>query len=103
MRRIIFDDFKEWVFLEEKEWVITNGKNWLTSFSTLDKLPKRTLNTGVKNEYSPQLANTIRYNSAYEIRKNIIPKLLRRETWDEIVKRNMNMHIKTYPQLKKRN
>ena len=29
------------------------------------------------------------------------PKLLRRETWDEIVKRNMNMHIKTYPQLKK--
>jgi len=37
------DDFKEWVFLEEKEWVITNGKNWLTSFSTLDKLPKRTL------------------------------------------------------------
>ena len=25
--------------------------------------------TGVKNEYSPQLKNTIRYNSAYEIRK----------------------------------
>tara|TARA_R110000744_G_scaffold74254_1_gene148388 strand:- start:5412 stop:7286 length:1875 start_codon:yes stop_codon:yes gene_type:complete len=29
------------------------------------------------------------------------PELLRRETWDEIVRRNMNMHIKTYPQLKK--
>ena len=37
------DDFKEWVFLEEKEWVVTNGENWLASFSTLDKLPKRTL------------------------------------------------------------
>jgi len=33
--------FKEWVFLEEKEWVITDGKNWLCSFTTLDKLPKR--------------------------------------------------------------
>jgi ribonucleoside-triphosphate reductase (thioredoxin) len=27
------------------------------------------------------------------------PELLRRETWLEIVERNMNMHIKTYPQL----
>jgi len=27
------------------------------------------------------------------------PESLRRETWDEIVERNMNMHIKTYPQL----
>jgi len=35
-------DFKEWVFLEEKEWVLTNGKEWVASFSTLDKLPKRT-------------------------------------------------------------
>ena len=33
--------FKDWVFLEEKEWVLTDGKNWLCSFSTLDKLPKR--------------------------------------------------------------
>jgi hypothetical protein len=33
--------FKEWVFLEEKEWVVTDGKNWLYSFTTLDKLPKR--------------------------------------------------------------
>jgi hypothetical protein len=37
------DEYKEWVFLEEKEWVITNGTNWLASFTTLDKLPKRTL------------------------------------------------------------
>lgn len=29
-----------------------------------------------------------------------IPELERRETWDELVTRNMNMHIKTYPQLK---
>ena len=34
--------FKEWVFLEEKEWVLTNGNDWLASFTTLDKLPKRT-------------------------------------------------------------
>ena len=36
------DDYEEWVFLEEKEWVITNGNDWLVSFTTLDKLPKRT-------------------------------------------------------------
>ena len=29
------------------------------------------------------------------------PDDLRRETWDEIVDRNMEMHIKTYPQLEK--
>jgi ribonucleoside-diphosphate reductase alpha chain len=29
-----------------------------------------------------------------------IPALNRRETWDEIVTRNMNMHIKKYPKLK---
>jgi len=28
-----------------------------------------------------------------------IPELNRRETWDELVTRNMNMHIKKYPQL----
>jgi ribonucleoside-diphosphate reductase alpha chain len=28
------------------------------------------------------------------------PKLKRRETWKELVKRNMDMHIKTYPKLK---
>ena len=28
-----------------------------------------------------------------------IPKLNRRETWDELVTRNMNMHIKKYPEL----
>ena len=29
------------------------------------------------------------------------PELERRETWEEICERNMNMHIKTYPQLEK--
>tara|TARA_R100000951_G_scaffold10728_1_gene9095 strand:- start:40365 stop:42239 length:1875 start_codon:yes stop_codon:yes gene_type:complete len=29
------------------------------------------------------------------------PELERRETWEEIVERNMNMHIKTYPMLEK--
>jgi len=28
-----------------------------------------------------------------------IPELNRRETWEELVTRNMNMHIKKYPQL----
>ena len=28
-----------------------------------------------------------------------IPELNRRETWDELVTRNMNMHIKKYPDL----
>jgi len=28
-----------------------------------------------------------------------IPELMRRETWDELVTRNMNMHIKKYPHL----
>ena len=28
-----------------------------------------------------------------------IPELNRRETWEELVTRNMNMHIKKYPEL----
>lgn len=36
------NDFSNWKFLIEKEWVVTDGSRWLTSFSTLDKLPKRT-------------------------------------------------------------
>jgi len=37
------NDFSNWIFIEEKEWVITrDGLDWLYSFSTLDKLPKRT-------------------------------------------------------------
>ena len=30
-----------------------------------------------------------------------IPELNRRETWQELVTRNMEMHIKHYPQLEK--
>ena len=29
-----------------------------------------------------------------------MPELNRRETWEELVTRNKNMHIKTYPNLK---
>jgi len=29
-----------------------------------------------------------------------VPELNRRETWDEIVDRNMAMHIRKYPQMK---
>ena len=29
-----------------------------------------------------------------------MPELNRRETWEELVARNMEMHIKNYPQLK---
>ena len=28
-----------------------------------------------------------------------VPELKRRETWEELVTRNMNMHIKKYPKL----
>ena len=36
-------DFKNWKFLVEKEWVLTDGNNkFVASFTTLDKLPKRT-------------------------------------------------------------
>ena len=30
-----------------------------------------------------------------------IPELERRESWDELVTRNKNMHLKKYPKLKK--
>ena len=30
-----------------------------------------------------------------------IPELKRRETWQELVTRNMDIHIKTYPKLEK--
>jgi ribonucleoside-diphosphate reductase alpha chain len=29
-----------------------------------------------------------------------VPELNRRETWDELITRNKNMHIKKYPELK---
>lgn len=29
-----------------------------------------------------------------------LPELKRRETWEELCERNMNMHIKKYPELK---
>ena len=31
-----------------------------------------------------------------------IPQLNRRETWEELVTRNKNMHIKKYPELKRK-
>ena len=31
-----------------------------------------------------------------------LPELNRRETWEELVTRNKNMHIKKYPELKER-
>lgn len=37
------NDFTNWKFLVEKEWVLTDGnKQFITSFTTLDQLPKRT-------------------------------------------------------------
>ena len=35
-------DFSNWNFEIEKEWVIFKGGEWQTSFTTLDKLPKKT-------------------------------------------------------------
>jgi len=35
-------DFKNWAFEVEKEWVLFKDGEWMTSFTTLDKLPKRT-------------------------------------------------------------
>jgi hypothetical protein len=37
------NDFINWKFLMEKEWVLTDGnRKFIASFTTLDKLPKRT-------------------------------------------------------------
>ena len=36
------NDFDNWKFEIEKEWVIFKGGEWQTSFTTLDKLPKKT-------------------------------------------------------------
>lgn len=37
------NDFTNWKFLVEKEWVLTDGnRQFITSFTTLDQLPKRT-------------------------------------------------------------
>lgn len=35
-------DFSNWDFSVEKEWVIVKDGEWITSFTTLDKLPKTT-------------------------------------------------------------
>lgn len=35
-------DFQNWDFEVEKEWVLLKEGEWQTSFTTLDKLPKRT-------------------------------------------------------------
>ena len=35
-------DFSNWKFEVEKEWVLLKEGEWKTSFTTLDKLPKRT-------------------------------------------------------------
>lgn len=35
-------DFNNWNFEIEKEWVIFKDGEWQTSFTTLDKLPKKT-------------------------------------------------------------
>jgi|TARA_R100000482_G_C5028983_1_gene103170 hypothetical protein len=35
-------DFNNWKFVEEKEWVVTRtGKEFLTTFTSLDTVPKR--------------------------------------------------------------
>jgi hypothetical protein len=36
-------DFHNWQFISEKEWVLSDGnRKFVASFTTLDKLPKRT-------------------------------------------------------------
>ena len=47
-----------------------------------------------------ELSNEILSNiTVYMKYAKYIPKLNRRESWDEVVTRNMNMHIKKYPEL----
>tara|TARA_R100001443_G_scaffold116333_1_gene136464 strand:+ start:131 stop:511 length:381 start_codon:yes stop_codon:yes gene_type:complete len=35
-------DFSSWEFKEEKEWVVLKNGQWLSSFTTIDKFPKKT-------------------------------------------------------------
>ena len=47
-----------------------------------------------------ELSNEILSNiTVYMKYAKYIPELNRRESWDELVTRNMNMHIKKYPKL----
>ena len=48
-------------------------------------------------EVSNQILSEITVYMKYA---KFVPELNRRETWEELVTRNMNMHIKKYPQLK---
>ena len=49
-------------------------------------------------DISHQIVSDITVYSKYS---KYIPKLKRRETWEEVVQRNLNMHKKKYPKLKK--
>ena len=48
-------------------------------------------------EVATQILSDITVHMKYA---RYLPSKKRRETWDELVTRNKNMHIKTYPQLK---
>ena len=45
--------------------------------------------------------NLVGHNSPHEVYAKYIDEKQRRENWDELVTRNMNMHIKKFPQLEK--
>lgn len=52
----------------------------------------------MKQETNKKILSDITVHMKYAKYK---PEISRRETWEEICERNMNMHIKTYPQLEK--
>ena len=49
-----------------------------------------------KMELSNQILSEITVHMKYA---RYLPELERRETWDELVTRNMNMHVKKFPEL----
>ena len=61
-----------------------------------DNLSRRNAGENMKQAPNKKILSDITVHMKYAKYK---PELLRRETWEEICERNMNMHIKKYPML----
>ena len=91
------EDFDEWKFMKKKKWVIYKNGEWLHSFFFSSRITKsKQIQVLIMTEN--KAIQILRHYRTYEICK-VFTESERRETWDEIVARNKNMHIKAYPEL----